>query len=56
MGTKDLKTKISSHISRTEEIKAQLDKAKYQALVDARKLEIKLDDENHVIENVDLPV
>lgn len=49
------KTEIPCDIPKIEEIKAQLDKAKYQALVDALKLKIILNDPNHVLENVDLP-
>lgn len=56
MGKHNSETKIPYHIPRIEEIKAQIDKAKYQALVDAIKLKINLDDPNHVMENVDLPV
>lgn len=42
------KTEIPRHIPRIEEIKARLDKAKYQALVDAIKLKIILDNPNLV--------
>lgn len=48
------KTKIPCYIPKIKEIKAQLDKAKYQALIDEIKLKIILDDPNHVMENVDL--
>lgn len=54
MGKNSSETKIPCYIPKIEEIKAQFDKAKYQALVDAIKLKINLDDPNHVMENVDL--
>jgi len=41
MGKNNSETKIPSYIPKIEEIKSQLDKAKYQALVDAIKLKIK---------------
>ncbi|GAB1866531.1 hypothetical protein CAJAP_07610 [Camponotus japonicus] len=55
MGKNSETIKIPCHIPKIEEIKVQLDKAKYQALIDALKLKIILDDPNHVMENVDLP-
>lgn len=54
MGKNNSETNIPSYIPTIDEIKVQLDKAKYQALVDAIKLKINLDDPNHVMENVDL--
>lgn len=56
MGKNNSEMKIPCDIPKIEEIKVQLDKAKYQALIDAMKLKMILDDPNHVMETVDLPV